>query len=232
MQVGLPNVGKSTFFNILTKVGSCAGNSRSRHLPPSSPRLIFVSRGGCCYFTSGSDSVWFAVVVSVVVAQACGEEDQGWEGPQQAHAPRALSSSSFESQSWFLVRFVLLLWCGVASWPRIWCVFRLRRNNFRKEYKEKHPDVKQVSVVSALVPFRHPSASVLCCSLELLLRWVSLWILCPDLVWVGRIADWQGRWWEVEVPEWCCSVEYAQPRGSNNSISRPPSTSPCSDFQA
>ena len=60
--------------------------------------------------------------------------------------------------------------------------------------------------------------------------WVSLWILCPDLVWVGRIADWQGRWWEVEVPEWCCSMEYAQPRGSNNSISRPPSTSPCSDF--
>uniref|UniRef100_A0A8R7PHQ9 G domain-containing protein n=1 Tax=Triticum urartu TaxID=4572 RepID=A0A8R7PHQ9_TRIUA len=28
MQVGLPNVGKSTFFNIVTKVGSRAGDSR------------------------------------------------------------------------------------------------------------------------------------------------------------------------------------------------------------
>ena len=37
-------------------------------------------------------------------------------------------------------------------------MFRLCRNIFRKEYKEKHPDVKQVSVVSALVLFRHPSA--------------------------------------------------------------------------
>ncbi|XP_073356649.1 HMG1/2-like protein isoform X1 [Aegilops tauschii subsp. strangulata] len=42
---------------------------------------------------------------------------------------------------------MLLLWCGVASWPRIWFVFRLRRDNFRKEYKEKHPDVKQVSMI-------------------------------------------------------------------------------------
>ena len=34
-------------------------------------------------------------------------------------------------------------------------MFRLRRDNFRKEYKEKHPDVKQVSMVS--VP--HPPLS-------------------------------------------------------------------------
>ena len=89
MQVGLPNVGKSTFFNIVTKVGSRAGDSRSvpRPLTPSSPHLVFVSRGGCCYFVSGSDLVWFAVVVSVLVAQTRGEEQQGREGPQQAQAP-------------------------------------------------------------------------------------------------------------------------------------------------
>ena len=40
-------------------------------------------------------------------------------------------------------------------------MFRLRRDNFRKEYKEKHPDVKWVSVVS--IP--HPSLSL--CSFEL-----------------------------------------------------------------
>ena len=44
------------------------------------------------------------------------------------------------------------------------------RNNLRKEYREKHPDVRHVFVVSALVPFRHLSASVLCCLFELLLR--------------------------------------------------------------
>ncbi|XP_037474166.1 uncharacterized protein LOC119350430 [Triticum dicoccoides] len=38
--------------------------------------------------------------------------------------------SSCESQSWFLVLFMLLLW-----------------NSFRKEYKEKQPNVKQVSVI-------------------------------------------------------------------------------------
>ncbi|XP_044346455.1 uncharacterized protein [Triticum aestivum] len=88
-QVGLPNVGKSTFFNILTKVGSCAGNSR------------------------------------LAVKKIKGEKD-----PNKPTRPRALSSSSCESQSWFLVRFVLLLW-----------------DNFRKEYKEKHPGVKLVSVI-------------------------------------------------------------------------------------
>uniref|UniRef100_A0A8R7QML3 Uncharacterized protein n=1 Tax=Triticum urartu TaxID=4572 RepID=A0A8R7QML3_TRIUA len=35
--------------------------------------------------------------------------------PNKPTRPRVLSSSSSESQSWFLVRFVLLLWCGVTS---------------------------------------------------------------------------------------------------------------------
>ncbi|XP_037450657.1 uncharacterized protein LOC119320821 [Triticum dicoccoides] len=100
--VGLPNVGKSTFFNIVTKVGSRAGDSR------------------------------------LTVKKSKPEKD-----PNKPKLPRVPSSSSCESQSWFLVLFMFLLW-----------------NNFRKEYKEKHPDVKQVSVVSALVSFRHPSASL------------------------------------------------------------------------
>ncbi|XP_037450910.1 uncharacterized protein LOC119321243 [Triticum dicoccoides] len=87
--VGLPNVGKSTFFNIVTKVGSRAGNSR------------------------------------LAVKKIKAEKD-----PNKPTRPRALSSSSCESQSWFLVRFVLLLW-----------------DNFRKDYKEKHLGVKQVSVI-------------------------------------------------------------------------------------
>ncbi|KAI4991028.1 hypothetical protein ZWY2020_039399 [Hordeum vulgare] len=40
------------------------------------------------------------------------------------------------------------------------------KDTFRKEYREKHPNVKQVFVVSVLVPLR---ASVSCCSFELVL---------------------------------------------------------------
>ncbi|KAF7078970.1 hypothetical protein CFC21_083300 [Triticum aestivum] len=50
--------------------------------------------------------------------------------PNKPTCPRALFSSSSESQSRFLVRFMLLLW-----------------DNFRKEYKENHPDIKKVSVI-------------------------------------------------------------------------------------
>ncbi|KAI5014334.1 hypothetical protein ZWY2020_055724 [Hordeum vulgare] len=39
-------------------------------------------------------------------------------------------------------------------------------DTFMKEYREKHPNVKQVFVVSVLVPLR---ASVSCCSFELVL---------------------------------------------------------------
>ncbi|XP_048537808.1 DNA-binding protein MNB1B-like [Triticum urartu] len=75
--VGLANVGKSTFFNIVTKVGSRAGNSRRSRLrrTPTSPR-----------------------------------------------APECFLH--------------LHLSPSLGSW-----------DNFRKEYKEKHPDVKQVSVI-------------------------------------------------------------------------------------
>nr|XP_020173997.2 uncharacterized protein LOC109759584 [Aegilops tauschii subsp. strangulata] len=89
MQIGLPNVGKSTFFNIVTKVGSRAGHSR------------------------------------LAVKKSKAEKE-----PNKTKHPRVPSSSSCESQSWFLVLFMLLMW-----------------NNFMKEYKEKHPDVKQVSVI-------------------------------------------------------------------------------------
>ena len=45
----------------------------------------------------------------------------------------------------------------------------------------------------APVPFAPASVQ---CSFELLLRdgFHCESIRCPDLVWVGRIADWQGRW--------------------------------------
>uniref|UniRef100_A0A8R7K3D5 G domain-containing protein n=1 Tax=Triticum urartu TaxID=4572 RepID=A0A8R7K3D5_TRIUA len=72
MQVGLPNVGKSTFFNIVTKMGSRAGDSRP----------------------------------AVKKSKA--------EDPNKPKLPRVPSSSSCESQSWFLVLLMLLLWCGAA----------------------------------------------------------------------------------------------------------------------
>ena len=95
------------------------------------------------------------------------------------------------------LRFALFLWCGVASRAdrgSFW--FRLRRDTFRKEYKEKHPDVKQVSVVSAPVPSHPLFVFVSCCSFELLLLRCEFWVLIWFVLAESQIGKAGGEKWK------------------------------------
>lgn len=96
------------------------------------------------------DFFWFLVVLF----QALGEEAQGREGSQQAQEASERVLRLHVSAR--IIR-VFIVWISrrlLRVRSDRFVLFVLRREGFRKEYKEQHPNVKQVSVVSiAMIRF-------------------------------------------------------------------------------
>ena len=84
--------------------------------PCSSP-ISFRSLGGCCCFALDFDSVWFADVVSVVAAQARGEEEQGQAPSERLHRLHVSSPIPFVVRLHVLIVCVLwLVMLDLACW--------------------------------------------------------------------------------------------------------------------